>query len=314
MSGTETTPVTMSASNPATTGGVETELLGPEEFYTAFTARNRGLISDREQQMLRRAVILVAGCGSIGGAVVEPLVRLGAERLVLAEPDIYELHNLNRQRACMRDIGRNKATVLAGWVAQVNPHAAVRVETAGITAGNAARLVSNAALVFDGVDVTAQPALVCKYLLHKEARRAGVPVISGYDIAGVQLVMVYDYRGGMPVLGGRVAERDMPEMDPLRFLARVVPCTALPLEIFPELRRRLSGANTGFPQLVYSAQMFGVLAPRLALDLLSERPVRRRILVDVHDLPRPRGARWRATAARVAELTRMLPAVLGHRR
>jgi tRNA A37 threonylcarbamoyladenosine dehydratase len=41
-----------------------------EEFYASFTVRNRGLVSDGEQQMLRRAVILVAGCGSIGGAVV----------------------------------------------------------------------------------------------------------------------------------------------------------------------------------------------------------------------------------------------------
>src|SRR5260370_19975106 len=40
-----------------------------------------------EQQMLRRAGILVAGCGSIGGAVVEPLLRMGAERLVLGGPD-----------------------------------------------------------------------------------------------------------------------------------------------------------------------------------------------------------------------------------
>jgi len=31
-------------------------------------------------------MLLVAGCGLIGGAAVEPLVRLGAERLVLAEP------------------------------------------------------------------------------------------------------------------------------------------------------------------------------------------------------------------------------------
>jgi tRNA A37 threonylcarbamoyladenosine dehydratase len=64
------------------------DALGQQEFYASFTARNRGLVSDDEQQMLRRAVILVAGCGSIGGAVVEPLVRLGAECLVLAEPDV----------------------------------------------------------------------------------------------------------------------------------------------------------------------------------------------------------------------------------
>ena len=68
--------------------------------------------------MLRRAVILVAGCGSIGGAVVEPLVRLGAEHLVLAEPDCYELHNLNRQHACLADVGCNKASALSGWAGQ----------------------------------------------------------------------------------------------------------------------------------------------------------------------------------------------------
>jgi predicted ThiF/HesA family dinucleotide-utilizing enzyme len=285
-----------------------------EQYYADFTARNRGLISEREQCLLRRAVILVAGCGSIGGAVVEPLVRLGAERLVLAEPDEYEFHNLNRQQAGLADVGRNKAVVLAEWVAQVNAHAQVQVETEGITADNATELASRAGLIFDGVDVTAQPALACKYLLHREAKRAGVPVISGYDIAGVQLVLVYDYRGRMPVLGGRIRESDIAELDPLQFLARVVPLRALPVEIFPELRRQQANQGTAFPQLVYSARMFGVLGSRLALDLLAGRPVRRRIVVDVNNLPRPLGARWRTGCARTAALARMAPTALRFRR
>jgi hypothetical protein len=286
-----------------------------DEFYTAFTARNRGLVSDEDQQLLRRSVILVAGCGSIGGAVVEPLVRMGAERLVLAEPDDYELHNLNRQHASLADVGRNKASVLADWVAGVNPHAQVRVDTSGITADNVADHVADAALIFDGVDVTTRPALACKYLLHKEAAQVGVPVVSGYDIAGVQLVLVYDYRNrSLETLGGKVGERDLAAMEPLTFLARVVPLRALPVEIFPELRRQQSEPGRSFPQLVYSARMFGVLAPRLALDLLAGRPVRRRILVDVHDLPRPAGARWRAGLARIAALGRMVPTALAYRR
>jgi hypothetical protein len=233
----------------------------------------------------------------------------------LAEPDGYELHNLNRQHASLTDIGRNKASVLAEWVGQVNPYAEVRVDTRGVTADNAAGLVRDAALVFDGVDVTAQPALACKYLLHAEASRAGVPVVSGYDIAGVQLVLVYDYRHGrMPVLGGRIAGRGVADLDPLRFLARVVPLRALPAEIFPELRRQRSGQGTAFPQLVYSARMFGVLAPRIALDLLAGRPVRHRIVVDVNDLPRPPGARSRARWARLAGAARMIPAALAYRR
>jgi tRNA threonylcarbamoyladenosine dehydratase len=285
-----------------------------EQFYATFTARNRGLVSERDQDLLRRATILVAGCGSIGGAVVEPLVRLGAERLILADPDVYELHNLNRQQANLADVGRNKAAVFAEWIAQVNSHAQVRVAPSGVTADNAAGLVSGSALIFDGVDVTTKPALICKYLLHQEAKRAAVPVVSGYDIAGVQLVLVYDYRGKMPVLNGRIADGDIAEMDPLRFLARVVPLSALPVEIFPVLRRQLAGQTTSFPQLVYSARMFGVLAPRLALDLLAGRPVRRRIIIDVNDLPRPPAARWKTKWIRASALARMVPTVIAHRR
>lgn len=283
------------------------------DFYRALTSRNRGLLSSDDQQLLRHAVFLVAGCGSIGGAVVEPLVRLGAERLVLAEPDDYELHNLNRQHARLCDLGRNKAVVLAEWAAQVNPHARVEVDTAGITAASAARHVAAAAVIVDAVDVTVAPALACKYLLHQEASRAGVPVICGYDIGGVQLILVYDYRRPRTrVLGGRVTERDLAH--PMRFLARVVPLRALPAEIFPELRRQQSGQAGSFPQLVYSALLFGALAPRLAVDLLAGRPVRRRIIVDAHHLPRTPGARLRADWARAGALARMAPAVLAYRR
>jgi hypothetical protein len=306
-------PMPVSIAPAARPPGVITIPSSGEEFYAAITARNRGLVSSRDQQLLRRSVFLVAGCGSVGGAVVEPLVRLGAERLVLAEPDTYELHNLNRQHARLGDLGRNKAVVLAEWAAQVNPYARVEVDTAGITAANAAGHVAAAAVVFDAVDVTSAPALTCKYLLHQQARRASVPVICGYDIAGLQLVLTYDYRRPRTrVLGGRVAEHDL--SDPLRFLARVVPLRALPAEIFPELRRQQASQAAPFPQLPYSALLFGALAPRLALDLLAGRPVRRRIIVDAHDLPRTPWGRLRAGWARAAGLAGLIPAVLAYRR
>ncbi|MFC7511740.1 HesA/MoeB/ThiF family protein [Streptomyces thermocarboxydus] len=73
------------------------------------------------QERLRNATVLVAGCGSTGGAVVEPLARLGTGRFVLAEPGEYELNNLNRQSATHKDIGRNKAEVAAERIRSVNP-------------------------------------------------------------------------------------------------------------------------------------------------------------------------------------------------
>ena len=294
-------------------GGIQA--MPPNVFYGQLTARNRGLINEGEQQRLRRTSILVAGCGSIGGAVVEPLVRLGAEYLVLVEPDGYELHNLNRQQATLADVGRNKARVLAERVRRINPYVDVRVDERGITADNVDGHVAGVGLVFDGVDVTTTLALGCKYALHVAAQRRGVPVVCGYDIAGAQLVLVYDYRvRSLPVLGGRLAGRPVDELDPLDFLARVVPLRAVPVEMFAELRRQLAGESAAFPELVYSAQLFGVLACRLGLDLLAGRRVRHRIVVDVHTVTRPGRERWRMRLARLAELARMSRAAVAYRR
>jgi hypothetical protein len=297
------------------TDGIDVRTPPHDVLYAQLTARNRGLVGDAEQQRLRRTPVLVAGCGSIGGAVVEPLVRLGAEHLVLAEPDGYELHNLNRQQAVLADVGRNKAQVLAQRVRQVNPYVDVRVDERGVTIDNAADLVAGVGLVFDGVDVTTRPALACKYALHVAAHEQGVPVVCGYDIAGSQLVLVYDYRiNSLPVLDGRLPGRPVTDLDTLHFLARVVPLRAVPVEMFGELRRQLAGESAAFPQLVYSAQLFGVLACRVGLDLLAGRPVRHRIALDVHTLTRPGRERWRVRLARLVELARMSRAAVAYRR
>src|SRR4051812_13427129 len=87
--------------------------LPPEVFHQIFVARNRGVISAADQSCIAAAKILISGCGSIGGSSVEPLVRLGFRRLMLADPGSYELTNLNRQNATVGDLGRNKAAVAA---------------------------------------------------------------------------------------------------------------------------------------------------------------------------------------------------------
>ena len=53
----------------------------PTDFYSELTARNTGFISPRAQGRVREATVLVAGCGSTGGAAVEPLARVERKRL-----------------------------------------------------------------------------------------------------------------------------------------------------------------------------------------------------------------------------------------
>ena len=77
----------------------------PIDVYDEFTSRNRGFVLPESQQRLRAATVLVAGCGSTGGAVVEPLTRLGVEAFVLADNGTYELNNLNTGKSARSATG-----------------------------------------------------------------------------------------------------------------------------------------------------------------------------------------------------------------
>ena len=277
-----------------------------DDFYGQITVRNRGLIHADDQRRLRTANILIAGCGSVGGAAVEPLVRMGAESLTLAEPDGYDLHNINRQSVRLQDIGRNKAEVFQEHIGDINPYATIVVEPHGITPENVERVVQQAAVILDAVDVTTKPPLRAKFLLHQAARKYRKPVIAGYDIAGLQMLLVYDYRDdGVEILNGKVKPEDVEKIEPFEFLARTIPFTAIPIEIIPELERQVRGEGGGFPQLVYTANLFGVLAVRAVMDIVADRPVRKRVIVDANAVLRPRSQRPGIEARRLRSLLRL---------
>jgi molybdopterin/thiamine biosynthesis adenylyltransferase len=280
------------------------------EFYAEFTSRNRRLISDADQQRLRRSEILVAGCGSIGGAAVEPLVRLGAERFTLAEPGEYDVSNLNRQRFTLADVGRNKAAVQAERAVAINPFTRIELEEDGITDANVRLVTERAAVIIDGVDVTAVEAIQAKVALHAAAARVGVPVVCGYDVAGLQALIVYDYRRpGLRPFDGRISPVEAAGLTPVSFLARVVPKTAIPIEILGVLRELAAGSTEPFPQLVYTADLFGVLAARAVLELLAERPVRRVTVIDVHQKLRTGPQRRLVQARRLVALAKLVPQI-----
>jgi molybdopterin/thiamine biosynthesis adenylyltransferase len=260
--------------------------LTADAFYQELIARNRGLIPEVAQDLLRHSRFVVAGCGSTGGAAIEPLVRAGVTRLVLADPDVYELSNLNRQDATVADLGRNKAEVAAGRVRSINPHADVTVLPDGYRAGTG--LLAPGDVVIDAVDVTTPAGIAAKLALHEEAHRAQVPVITAYDIAGMQLVEVFDYRRGIGVLRGRVGSSATPS----EVLAALIPGRVLPGEILPVLSRGALEGDTAMPQLAATARLFGAVVVPLVLRVLRNQRVPRRVRIDLFAAVRPRPLRF----------------------
>jgi molybdopterin/thiamine biosynthesis adenylyltransferase len=255
-----------------------------QAFYAELTSRNRGLIPPEVQLALRKARFVVAGCGSTGGAVLMPLVRTGAEDLVLLDPGEYELNNLNRQDASLADINRNKALVSADRLLAVNPYCAIEVHEEGVEPATISGIMREGDLVFDAIDVTTQEGISAKLALHKAAVTKRLTVITAYDIAATQFIEIFDYRRLREPLAGRVKN---PTAGPEAVLRSLIPPLALPREIFAVLLARRRDSNLGFPQLAMTSTFLGALAVEIVLRLLAGKPVKRRIRVDLGDLARP---------------------------
>jgi len=273
--------------------------------YREMTRRNQPSLSRAEQDALRTVRVLVAGCGSIGGAPVVPLVRLGVERFVLCEPGDYELNNLNRQAADLGDIGRNKAAVQADRARAINPEVEALVEPDGVTDDNVDWLVGTTDVIIDGVDVTEPSGIAAKRALHDEAWRQRRLVISGLDLGGTQVVYAFDYRDGRTrPLNGRL-DRAPDGLEAVEFLTRLVNPLDVPREMLAYSEAIIRGQAGSPPQLAPTADQFGVLAAWMVLDFAAGRPVRRRVKVAIPDLVMTRRRRVTNEAARVVELARV---------
>ncbi|KAF0221870.1 MAG: hypothetical protein FD174_201 [Geobacteraceae bacterium] len=127
---------------------MDAEKLIREEF-----SRNIGLLNENEQKRLLSARVAVAGAGGVGGLHILTLARLGIGRFTIADPDIFEAVNINRQYGAMQStIGRNKAAVLAEMVRDINPYADVRVFPEGVNGDNLDGFLEDADIFIDGID------------------------------------------------------------------------------------------------------------------------------------------------------------------
>jgi hypothetical protein len=274
-----------------------------DQHYGELTRRNAGFISPATQQALRGARVLVAGCGSTGGAAVEPLVRLGVEHLDLADNGTFELDNLNRQPADDGDVGRNKAAVAKERALAINPFAEILAEPLGVTAANVDALVAPASVIVDGVDVTGRSGWRAKLALHEAAVAHGRPVITGYDMAGRQYVRFYDYRrAGSRAFDGRILSRHVEELGTWAVLSRAVPLRRVPVEMLQEARAHLGNPEHSVPQLVYASLIFGALTARIVSEVVGGGRIRREIVVDVHRAVRTPTGRMRSTGRHATEL------------
>jgi molybdopterin/thiamine biosynthesis adenylyltransferase len=205
-----------------------------DAFYWERVDRNLGWLGDspaeqrERQERLRDAVIGIVGTGGIGGAVAARLVRMGALNLKLADPDHFDLTNVQRQFGAGRDtIGRNKAEVVAEEVFKLTGDVNIDVFPEGITPESAEEFMDGCDYVMDQMEFF---QIKNRYALHRAFRASDrcrfmfkIPtvahstIIFTYTKDSMPIEQVYDLPEDAtftPEVTLRLMERIMPEVQP----------------------------------------------------------------------------------------------------
>lgn len=136
--------------------------------------KNLHALSVAEQTRLLDSTVLLAGAGGLGGYVLELLSRLGVGRILVADGDVFEDSNLNRQLlSTAENLGQNKARAGAHRTRTIAP--LIRVESLEFFLDQ-----SNLPTVLGGVDIVvdALGGIAPRLALHEAASRAGKPVVA----------------------------------------------------------------------------------------------------------------------------------------
>jgi molybdopterin/thiamine biosynthesis adenylyltransferase len=143
-------------------------------------SRNTGLLSEEDQKLLATTSVAIAGTGGDGGLLAERLTRFGVGKIILADPEVFEPSNTNRQfGANCKNFGRNKAEIVAEELSLINPGVQLSVYREGITKENIISIVDAADIVVDEIEYSV-PSL--SVLLHKECRKQDKYVFMGANI------------------------------------------------------------------------------------------------------------------------------------
>lgn len=160
-----------------------------DNFYKEMIDRNIGVLSDEEQERLHNSCVAVGGCGGMGGLSVVQLVRLGVGRVKIADFDNFQVHNLSRQcRSTVKNVGKNKAEVLAEYCKEINPELKIDLFTEGVKPHNAEKFLDGAEAVIDGMDYTYIEDTITLYSL---AQKKGLCIINPNAIGFGVSVLVF---------------------------------------------------------------------------------------------------------------------------
>jgi sulfur carrier protein ThiS adenylyltransferase len=115
-------------------------------------------------ERVKRAIVGIAGLGGLGSSVSIALARMGIGTLILADHDVVEPSNLNRQQYFIDQIGLAKIDAMKKILARINPYVKVEVHKVILDRKNIPKIFKTAGIVVECFDRAEEKTMIMETL------------------------------------------------------------------------------------------------------------------------------------------------------
>ncbi|MCX7770637.1 MAG: sulfur carrier protein ThiS adenylyltransferase ThiF, partial [Proteobacteria bacterium] len=139
------------------------EIPSKEELEYMMIARHTPGIYEK----LKKSVVGIAGLGGLGSNIAIALARVGVGHLVIADFDVVEPSNLNRQQYYIEQIGLFKTDALSYHLKRINPFISLSTHTVILNPENIPEIFSNCDVVVEAFDRADMKTMLIHTVLEK---------------------------------------------------------------------------------------------------------------------------------------------------
>lgn len=130
---------------------------------------------------IKQATVGIAGVGGLGSPIAIALARSGVGQLILADYDVVEPSNLNRQMYFIDQIGMSKVEALAATLARINPGVKLVSHALRLTRENVATIFAEVDVMVEAFDDPQAKAMLTETFLSRFPEK---PLVAASGVAG----------------------------------------------------------------------------------------------------------------------------------
>ncbi|MBN2161589.1 MAG: sulfur carrier protein ThiS adenylyltransferase ThiF [Pontiellaceae bacterium] len=144
-----------------------------EELEAVMLARHTPGVHEK----IKSATVGIAGLGGLGSSIAVALARIGVGKLILADFDVVEPSNLNRQQYFIDQLGMNKADAIEENLKRINPYVHYETHCVRVTPENIPVLFGAVDVMVEAFDRPDQKAMLLQSF-------NGAPLVAASGMAG----------------------------------------------------------------------------------------------------------------------------------